>query len=170
MKQAPTTKTRTEEIANIPKPHGFCGQIYKATCKTSGKSYVGQTRSHTINRMGYRDHGYLKRWEAHVVEAHNPNATQCIALYGAHDFVVELIDTCGIEHDDISDLNYLESYYIEKFNTTVPNGYNLDKGGNAKAFTEEKRKNISVALKKFYELKENCQVRAKRIAGQHDAK
>jgi hypothetical protein len=169
-------KTRTQQIANIPKPNDFCGQIYKATCKTSGKSYIGQTRSHIVNRNVYREYGYLKRWQAHVKEAYNPNATQCVALnnaikqYGENDFDVELIDTCGIEHDDISDLNYLETHYIEKYNTMVPNGYNLDKGGDSKVFTEEKRKSISTSLKKFYESDENCKIRAHRIAGQHDAK
>lgn len=166
-------RSRTQQIV---KPDSFCGQIYKATSKTSGKSYIGQTRSHIIDRMKYREFGYLKRWQTHVTEAYNPNATQCVALnnaiklYGESDFTVELIDTCGIEHDDIDDLNYLETYYIEKYSTTTPNGYNLDKGGDSKIFTEEKRQNISTALKKFYESDENCKIRAKRIAGQHDAK
>lgn len=43
--------------------------------------------------------------------------------------------------------NELEIYYISKFNTIVPNGYNLSPGGEVYERTEEWRKHMSEAMK-----------------------
>lgn len=52
----------TFEIIN----NKMIGDIYKVTCKTSGKCYVGQAKKH----FGRDDDkwGYIKRWKSHIYE------------------------------------------------------------------------------------------------------
>jgi group I intron endonuclease len=52
--------------------------------------------------------------------------------YGIHNFDFKIICIC---FDD--DCNELEEFYIKKFNTLVPNGYNLQTGGNNCKHSEE---------------------------------
>ena len=46
--------------------------------------------------------------------------------YGFQNFSYEIL-----AHDitDIEILNELEQYYIKKFNSQIPNGYNIESGG-----------------------------------------
>ena len=57
--------------------------------------------------------------------------------------LVEIVCECGSD-----DLNDMEIYYIEKFNTLSPGGYNMNTGGGfAYTFSEESRKRMSEATK-----------------------
>lgn len=106
------------------------GDIYKATNKVNGKMYIGQCQKY----QGKFDDiwGYEKRWKSHIYEALHSKDDHCsylnnaIRKYGADNFILERID----EADDLEELDDLETIYIKKFNTLVPNGYNLDTGGN----------------------------------------
>ena len=107
------------------------GEIYKMTCKTTGKSYVGQTVSHAKNREKYRPTGYIRRNGAHISEAkHEKRGYQCTYLnnairkYGEEDFEIELIMRCPRE-----DMDAWEIHWIDKLNTLAPKGYNLTQGG-----------------------------------------
>lgn len=89
---------------------GF-GFIYKYT-SPSNHSYIGQT-IHNLNqraRNSYNGNGYKKCkvfWSA-------------IQKYGWNKFTVEIL-----EEVPICDLNQREEYYINYYNTIVPNGYNI---------------------------------------------
>lgn len=91
--------------------------IYKITNKLNGKVYIGQTR-----------YSLAKRKSAHIkcvengVDRHLYNAMR---KYGIENFVFEEIDHA----DTLTDLNYLEAYYITKYDS-VRKGYNMGYGGD----------------------------------------
>lgn len=107
------------------------GEIYTMRCKTTGKKYVGQTRTHAQNRNKYRPTGYIRRTSAHFSEAkHNKRGFECTYLnnairkYGEEDFEIELLMRCPVE-----DLHAWEIHWIHKLETLAPDGYNLTSGG-----------------------------------------
>lgn len=71
-------------------------------------------------------------------------------LYGADKFYCELIDTCN---DDIR--LEVETYYIEKYNTLIPNGYNVYShsscGFSNQHHSKDTLSKISKASKKWWE-------------------
>jgi group I intron endonuclease len=95
------------------------GVIYLITCKTTGKSYVGQTK-----------HTSRHRWNQHLYEVRHPRVNQsrklnnAILKYGADDF--EIVDLYTNVPD--CELDALEQEQIE-LQGTFGDGYNLTKGG-----------------------------------------
>lgn len=91
-----------------------CG-IYKITNQLNNKIYIGQ--SIDIGR----------RWSEHKSRAFETN-TNCyykplycaIRKYGLKNFNFEIIEECSPEN-----LNEREKYYIIKFDSQVPYGYNI---------------------------------------------
>jgi len=117
------------EILNIKDK--ITGEIYLIKNKTNNKSYIGQTLSHRKNKNKYRPFGVIGRFKDHISEAiNNTKKNQCTYLnnamrkYGESEFEVELLEKCKI---DI--LDEKEQYYINKYNTFFPIGYNLTLGG-----------------------------------------
>jgi group I intron endonuclease len=113
------------------------GVIYRITCKTSGKRYIGQTK-----------HTSRYRWHQHVWEANHPEANQsrklnnAICKYGPDDFIIEDIVVC-----DDKDLDHHEVICIEREGTFLE-GYNLTKGGKyQQEVSQETRDKLSKALK-----------------------
>lgn len=97
------------------KPKIGYGFIYKYT-GPEGKSYIGQTIGSLKMRAKnvYSGTGYKKCalfWKA-------------IEKYGWNNFSVEIL-----EEVDIEKLDEKEMYYISKYNTLAPNGYNITLGG-----------------------------------------
>ena len=97
--------------------------IYKITNKENGRSYIGQS----VN--------ISKRWKTHINSSYNPDANQyntefhrTIAKYGPDHFIWEVLEECSKE-----ELNDKEIYYIKKYNTISPYGYNYSYGGNHSA-------------------------------------
>lgn len=88
--------------------------IYKFTNKINGKSYIGQ--SVDIKRR-HKEHRTRKDENSLFHEA--------ISEYGFDNFDFSVIEIC-----DIKDLNSKEIYYINKYNTLFPNGYNASEGGH----------------------------------------
>lgn len=89
--------------------------IYKFTNKINGKVYIGQ--SIHIER----------RFQEHCQQAkHNPKTVFHNALqkYGVENFLFEIIELC-----EDSQLDDKEKYYINKYNSLTPNGYNIQLGG-----------------------------------------
>jgi hypothetical protein len=136
------------------------GEIYKLTSKTSGKSYIGQAKKY----VGKYDTpwGTSGRWKSHISEAISSRKDHCVLLnnairkYGRDDFIVIKLCDCS----DKNDMDAKEVFYIKEYGTLVPNGYNLNKGGNngqdsqetrdkkrqaklGKTFSEKTRKKIS---------------------------
>ena len=162
---------------SIQFPLNFSGEIYIITSKTSGKSYVGQARSHTIRNGVYQVHGYLRRWQHHLQEAYSSKPKSCFALnsailkYGPDDFEVKLVDYCDIvDKNDFKTLNEMEIENIAKFNTLVPNGYNIYPGGFNTQLTAKQRKHHSEKLKEHYSDENNIKRLSNIITTNKDAK
>lgn len=92
------------------------GSIYKITNKINGHAYIGQTIK-PINR----------RWNEHKCGARYPKmvVSRAIKKYGPENFNIEEICTSF----DKEELNQKETYFINFYNTLVPNGYNTEQTG-----------------------------------------
>lgn len=93
--------------------------IYKIENTINGKCYIGQSENIT------------RRWRAHRSAAFNPNAHnyditlyRAIRKYGIDNFTFTVLVEC-----ELSELNELESKFIQEYNSIAPNGYNLSAGG-----------------------------------------
>jgi hypothetical protein len=106
------------------------GEIYKITNITNNKLYIGQTRSHRLNKNKYRPFGYLGRFKDHINECYAKKKGCCkylnssILKYGEDNFICEKIAECPVDN-----LNELEMKYILEYNSKYPTGYNLTDGG-----------------------------------------
>ena len=108
------------------------GYIYKIINKKDNKIYIGQT-IRDINT----------RWKEHLKKGSNCRyLSAAIKKYGIDNFEFKLI--C-ISFDD--KLDNIEIEYIKKYNSLVPNGYNLRNGGNNGKHNEETKNKISDSLK-----------------------
>ena len=85
--------------------------IYKITNLINGKIYIGKHSQKIQSKDSYFGSGVL--------------LNKAIIKYGKENFKKEIIEMC--EKDNISTK---EIYWINKFNSFTPNGYNLAKGGN----------------------------------------
>ena len=119
------------------------GEIYKIINVTNNSLYIGQTRSHHLNRGKYRPFGYIGRFKDHISEAtHTSKKSTCKYLnnallkYGIDNFKCELLITCTLD-----ELDHLEVKFINEFNTKFPNGYNLTNGGQ-KGFAKGPKINL----------------------------
>jgi group I intron endonuclease len=95
------------------------GFIYRITNIENQLIYIGQTTQTNPNA----------RWLGHkrAVRYGNgcPVLSNAIKHYGIEKFKFEVILTCPNE-----DLDHHEIEYIKEYNTLVPNGYNVQEGGN----------------------------------------
>lgn len=121
-------------ILNSDEVDKVTGEIYKITNLITNKCYIGQTRSHRLNHNKYRPFGYLGRFNSHISNAKS-NKNDCCYLilsmrkYGTENFICEKIIDC-----QINELDKYEIYYISKYGTKYPNGYNLTNGGQGKGY------------------------------------
>jgi len=82
--------------------------IYKTTNLINGKIYIGQDSN---NNPYYKGSGVL--------------LSKALKRYGGKNFKKEILAWCySKEH-----LDFLEKFYIEYFNSKIPNGYNISDGG-----------------------------------------
>ncbi len=121
--------------------HKIIGEIYKITNLITNKMYIGQTRSHYLNKGKYRPFGHMGRFKKHLNEASRINVNcscrylnSTINKYGATNFNCELLTTCNI-----NELDYYEIKYISELDTKYPNGYNLTNGGQNCGFEKGKK-------------------------------
>ena len=109
------------------------GYIYVITNRINGRRYVGQT--------GCKD--VQERWRKHK-KCGVDGKGDCRAIvgalhkYGVENFTFEIVCICFDE-----DMNALESYYIKKYMTLAPHGYNLTEGGEGGKMSEETRRKMS---------------------------
>lgn len=108
-------------------------EIYKITCLSNGKIYVGQTRD------------FQRRQKDYKLEHRTRNGYLFFAdmrKYGFDDFKFEIIQRCRI---DLASKH--EIFWIKKLNSKAPNGYNISAGGNTWAWKnpEETKLKISMA-------------------------
>ena len=108
----------------------YTGYIYIVHNKLDAKKvYIGQTRT-----------SIKKRWTQHKSAARNAKNNKkyntvfynAMNKYGIESFYIEEIEriVCNTREELIDELNDLEIYYISIYNSIVPNGYNLTKGGD----------------------------------------
>ena len=111
--------------------------IYKSTNKITGKIYIGQT-THTLDK---RIKGHIKESK---IESNRPFMLS-INKYGEDNFTFETIDSAN----NLDELNDKEVYWINFYNSVVPNGYNVTGGGQGKKMktTKELSRIISEGLK-----------------------
>lgn len=135
-------------------------EIYRILNLITGKSYIGKTSI-----------GYLNRFKKHLNNASkniNRYLYDSMNKYGSEFFIIGILEDCI----SVEELNLKESYYIKKYNSLYPNGYNMTIGGDGgntllkwseekkkelykkqaesrfgKTRTEEQRKNMSLAQK-----------------------
>ena len=98
--------------------------IYKFTNKITGQSYIGQSKN-LKRRFNTHKNNYNKIDRKTGKYVDGSYLHQMMRKYGFDNFSYEILEECAE-----SDLLDREIYYIEKFNTISPNGYNLSAGGN----------------------------------------
>jgi group I intron endonuclease len=121
------------------------GFIYKITNKVSGKCYIGETKEENPET----------RWRRHIQSINRnvgcPALKDSINKYGIDNFKFEVLIICFDK-----DRFIYEKEYIKKYNSQVPNGYNILPGGEGGGFqgkkhSEKSKKKISEGCKKFRE-------------------
>jgi group I intron endonuclease len=121
------------------------GFIYKITNTKSKKIYIGETKLEDPE----------KRWKAHIQSINRgkgcPALRDAIKKYGIDTFRFEVLIICFDE-----DRFEYEKEYIKKYNSQVPNGYNILPGGEGGGFLGKKHKKESIdkiksTLNKRYE-------------------
>jgi group I intron endonuclease len=94
------------------------GYIYKITNTITGKCYIGETIQHD----------YKKRWQKHLnclkYKEGCPLLKSSMKKHGIENFKFEILIICFDQ-----DLVRYEKEYIKKYNSQVPNGYNILSGG-----------------------------------------
>lgn len=110
--------------------------IYLRTNTINGKQYVGQTKDMNIRNNA---------WNCLKIYYANKHLTEDREKYGVDSFKFEILKEC-----DDSEGDFYEKYYIKKYNTRYPNGYNMSDGGKGtpNVFrSEETKKKISESHK-----------------------
>lgn len=93
--------------------------IYKWTNKINNKSYIGQSINIEQRRRQHIASSYYTKSNTYNTAFH-----KAIRKYTENNFVFEILCICKPEELDV-----LEKYYIDKYNSLVPNGYNMTTGG-----------------------------------------
>ena len=110
--------------------------IYKITNIINKKIYIGQT----IRSIE-------ERWKKPTWLSTKKNSKMAITLaiikYGEENFVIEKID----EAYNIDELNEKEIFYIKKYKSKCPNGYNIGNGGLNRNHSIETRRKIGESNK-----------------------
>ena len=94
------------------------GSIYMIYNDINDKKYIGQTTRNVEDR--FKQHLRLCKSNACQI------IYKAIKKYGKDKFHYAVLDSCIDTQDE---LNRLEEFYISKFDTLAPNGYNLCPGG-----------------------------------------
>ncbi len=114
-------------------------KIYLISNLKNNKQYVGITKFSLEERFSqHTKRGFL--------------LTEAIRKYGKDLFSIELIE----EVKTAEKVYELEIFYIQKYNTKVPNGYNITDGGDGVfgwEVTEEYRKECSERVKELHKQK-----------------
>ncbi len=120
------------------------GYIYKITNTITNKCYIGETKQSNPE----------SRWKEHKNTIKNgvgcPALQDAVKKYGIENFKFEILIICFDE-----DRYKYEIEYIKKYNSKVPNGYNILDGGpgggfDGKTHSEETKKHISEKIKQKY--------------------
>lgn len=131
-------------------------QIYKITNLITGLSYIGKDQNDNLEYMGSGIllwNSYRKRFNRDDLDS--SKKTHHRWVYNQNKIYQYYEKTILHECEDESELCELEKYYIQKYNTIRPNGYNIASGGEGgcliAGYTDEEKeawkKKISEATK-----------------------
>lgn len=100
--------------------------IYKITNLTNNKIYIGQSTNIQVRFRTHKKYNTPEKFNGSLSFEQEKNMPihQAIMKYGLSNFNFEIIEECPKE-----ELNKKEKYYIEFYNSKVPNGYNIKDGG-----------------------------------------
>jgi hypothetical protein len=126
-------------MVNIQMKKGY-GVIYVMQCFITRKMYIGQALNFTSGNVKYSGE---RRVIVHFREAFYEYRNHCRMLNEAiREHGVNSFLWCNLKEVPENELNYWESYYVEKYNTLHPNGYNLTKGGDQNNVSETRKKEL----------------------------
>lgn len=111
--------------------------VYKVTNLINNKIYIGKTTS-TLERRKIQHRSDAKK-RLYKCVLHD-----AINKYGESNFSWEIVDRCLFSES----LLELEKYYIRKFHSKIPNGYNMTDGGEGatgRILSDESRRKMSRA-------------------------
>ena len=114
------------------------GIIYCYTNLINGKKYVGQTINPEKRYNQHKSSAFNEKDKDYNTPLH-----RAFRKYGYDNFNYEII----LSTSSLDILNELEIYFIDKYKTQVPNGYNILEGGNnsSRIFNEEAKINMMKA-------------------------
>jgi group I intron endonuclease len=116
--------------------------VYLATNKINGMQYVGQTKMSLEKRIkAHRTHARQK--------SHHGLFHEALREYGDGNFDWQIVQVC----ESKGDLDRIEEEAIVMYNTMAPNGYNTKDGALSGKHSEESKKKMSEARKKYWENK-----------------
>lgn len=120
--------------------------IYKTTNTLTGKSYIGQHELPLIKEAFNR---YLGSGVA---------IKSAIKKYGRENFTKEILEY--IEDDDKHEkVSERERYWIEKENTTSPNGYNISPGGEGGITSEIAKRSAETRKANGYKMPDEVKIK-----------
>lgn len=114
------------------------GIIYCFTNLINQKKYIGQSINDDNSRYNNHKSSYLRE----KASDYNSPLHRAFRKYGFENFSYEIL----AKHiDDINLLNQLEINYIKKYNSLIPNGYNIEPGGknSAKPKTQQHKEKLT---------------------------
>ncbi len=126
----------------MPKQKSKPGVVYLLTNLVNRKIYVGKTHA-----------SLKKRWQGHCHDAKSGrNMVICRAIrkYGSDNFSMRIIGRATTPNE----LNLMETSWIAKLKTRVPNGYNSTDGGEGTVGAvkgKKLREEISENTKRYFE-------------------
>jgi group I intron endonuclease len=112
--------------------------VYLLLNQVNGKGYVGQHKGYRLSRRWDRN---LSRGTA------NPHFRRAVQKYGPHAFQRKVLACCSCQQE----MDLLEKFWIRVWQTTNPRfGYNIQSGGIGAQHTEESRRRIAEARKRYW--------------------
>ena len=145
------------------------GCIYKITNLINGKFYIGKTRD------------FEQRKSRHILEGSSSKSNylyRSMKKNGVNNFKFDII--YNFRHGKYSNkcANILEKHYIQKYNSFIPNGYNMTLGGEGQCgskFSIEHKAKLSASMsgkKKSvaHKAKLSASKLGKKISAAHKAK
>lgn len=98
------------------------GIIYCFTNLINNKKYIGQS----IRDDNSRYNNHISSYKHDNSQEYSSPFHRALRKYGLENFKYEIL----IENiNDVDVLNNLEIFYIKKYNSLIPNGYNVEPGG-----------------------------------------
>jgi group I intron endonuclease len=121
--------------------------VYRATNKINGKCYIGYTTKSIDERI--KEHIY--RSKSKNDKSYFYLFKKSLRKYGIDSFKWDVLENCESKQDCC----LKEIYYIKKYNTISPNGYNLTEGGNGGVQSEQTKLKISNTVKEYWKNNKN---------------